>query len=355
MKRGFTANSTACRSGREFYLVIAPNWLGDAVMATPLLLTLREEFPDKSIHVVCRSYVSEIFRRSSPVDGLGVYEHRRGFRALVSAVRESRPDSGWDACFVLPVSFASALAARLSGAGRRYGYSGECRRFLLTDVLKESDHRSGHLTSAYHRLAERAAGRELREVPLPVVVPPYDWQEISARKGVGGFYAVYAPGAAYGPAKVWPAERFSALAGRLAGERGLRAVVVGSSGERAVAEEVLDSAGPGALDLAGCCTIEELLAVLRGASLVVGNDSGIVHISAAMARPTVALFGSTDPAWTAPRGVSVRTVSAGLDCAPCFERECPGGEPARCLAELDVDRVFDAAVDLIEEVCGERA
>lgn len=348
MRMGSTAESTNCRSGRREFLVLAPNWLGDAVMATPLLLSLRRIFQDAFICVVCRDYVSEIFQRCSAVDRMLVYRRRSGLGSELSMIRKNRPWCGWDACFVLPPSFSAALAAMISGAKRRFGYRGQLRDFLLTDVISNGDNRSVHLSAAYMKMAGKASGCRIDDTPLPVVIPPYEWKEILERKSISTPYIVLAAGATFGTAKVWPAGRYADLASRLAGEIAPLVVTVGSRLERETLADILESANTNGKNLAGRCTVAELLAVLRGAKLVIGNDSGPVHISAAMGRPTVAVFGSTSPAWTAPRGVSVRIVSSDIECAPCFNRECPEGEP-RCLSGIDVDDVYRAALDLIEE------
>ncbi|UCF05964.1 MAG: lipopolysaccharide heptosyltransferase II [bacterium] len=346
MRKEPTASSTTCRSTCRELLVVSPNWIGDAVMATPFLLTLRRCNPDAVISVLCGDYVSEIFRRSSAVDRLVGVDRRRGLREVYAALRRNRPDDGWEICFILPRSFASALHGWLSGARRRIGYGGEMRSLLLTETLPGAGYRAEHLSTVFLRLLERADGQDSGEVPLPVVVPPYEWDGILTRLKLEGEYCVLAPGATYGSAKMWPVACFADLAARLARRSRWRIVLVGTAGERACAGQVIERAGVDGVNMAGRLTMAELLSVVRGARLVVGNDSGPVHLAAAMARPTVAIFGSTSPDWTAPRGDAVRVVSHRIQCSPCFKQECPDGDP-RCLVEIGVDEVFDAAVALI--------
>jgi len=336
-------------------LVLAPNWLGDAVMATPFLFMLRRALPERSVFLLCRSYVAPIYRHCSAVDHLAVYERRSGIRGALRAVREHVPGRAREICFVLPVSFRSALIAVLSGTGRRMGYGGDFRRALLTDALPSGAYRSGHLVEAYGALVELATGRAAGKAPLPVVVPSYEWEKDIDAFGLEEGYVVISPGAEYGGAKVWPAERFARVASLLARRMGRRLVVVGSSAEAERGGEILSGAGIGTgLNLAGKCSVDELLSVLRGASLVVGNDSGPAHIAAAMGRPTVAIFGSTSPAWTGPRGSAVEIISSGVDCSPCFERECPKGE-ALCLERIEPEEVVERACGLAGEVCRDGA
>jgi len=327
---------------------MAPNWLGDAVMATPLLSVLRESAGGLLVDVGCRAYVSEIFRRHPDVDRMIVYDGRGSWREAARALRRERPPRNWRSCIVLPPSFSSALAACLAGAGRRTGFAADGRSFLLHRVLARPG-RDEHLSRSFVRLAEAVTERMAGGVPRPVVVPPYDWEDRVARRGLDRPYLVVAAGAAYGSAKRWPVERFAGVARRAAG-RGLQVVVAGAPGERGALEAIARAGG--GRNLAGEIETADFLCVLRGAACVLGNDSGPVHLSAAMGRPTVAVFGSTSPAWTAPRGPRVRVVRADLECSPCFRRRCPDGEPA-CLAAIPVDEVDEAVAAAIEE--GRRA
>jgi heptosyltransferase-2 len=354
MRKGSIANSTIFRSRCRNLLVLAPNWLGDAVMATPLLLTARNIFPDAYISVACDSYVSGIFHGNPSLDSLIYYTKRKGIRAVRSVLKSNRPADGWDICFVLPPSFSSALTAFLSGAAKRVGYGGQWRSFLLTDVLPRLEYRSAHLSSVYIELIAKITGERINKIPLPVVMGPDKWKDTLKQKGLNESYVVLAAGATYGTAKAWPAERYRALAIEIAGRTGLQIVAVGTESERSIASIILGSLNPGGTNLAGECTLDELLAVLRGARLVVGNDSGPVHLSAALGRPTVAIFGSTSPAWTAPRGKAVRIVSMDLECSPCFRRECPRGE-AKCLLGIGVQEVCEASLDMLGKGLGSKA
>ncbi|MBN1884603.1 MAG: lipopolysaccharide heptosyltransferase II [Candidatus Krumholzibacteriota bacterium] len=323
---------------------MAPNWLGDAVMATPILAVLQETGNGRSVTVGCRSYVSEIFRRHPAIDRMIVYDGDGKLSGAARALRRGRPANGWSNCIVLPPSFAAALAARLCGAGGRVGFGGAGRSLLLSRAVGKTD-RGEHLSRSYVRLAEAATGRRARKIPLPVVVPPEDWRATVARNGLDRPYLAVAAGAAYGSAKRWPVKRFAAVAARAA-TRGFVAVALGTAGD-AEALDAIAAAG-GGTSLAGTLDAAGLVAVLRGAACVLGNDSGPVHIAAAMGRPTVAVFGSTSPAWTAPRGRRARVVRADLECSPCFRRECPDGEPA-CLDSISVDEVAGAVDAAIEE------
>jgi heptosyltransferase-2 len=345
VRKGSTESCTICTPGREEIIVLAPNWLGDAVMATPLLLALRRRLPAAGIVLVCREYVSEVFRRNPAIDSI-VECRGRSMRARIAAARGASAN-GFGACFVLPPSFSAALVACGSRARRRIGYAGQWRRILLTDALDEAGYRAGHLSAAYLRLLERYTGAAEPELPLPAVVPPPSWPDMARGFAGAETYFVLAPGATYGSSKMWPLERYAALARLLLDRTGGAAVIVGRNEEREGAGVLADRIGAGALNLAGTLSLEGLFAVLRGARIAIGNDSGSVHVSAALGVPTVAVFGPTSAEWTAPRGPAVRIVREDISCAPCFKRECPFGSP-RCLAQIGVDRVLEAALSLID-------
>ena len=346
MRKGSTGSSTTCRREPDELIIIAPNWLGDAVMATPLVRAIEERFPGARVAVACRRYVAAIFENGGGRRRLVVYG-ADGVRARGAAVRRSRPTGGFDACLVAPPSFAAAIVSLASGAKRRIGYGGQWRSALLTDALPEADYRRGHLSRAYVALLERLAGETIADVPLPEVAPSDGWRGTVSRLCGDRSYCVLAPGAAYGAAKVWPRLRYAELARRLAGTEGLAVFVVGGEAERAEAERLASEAGAGARSLAGALSLGELLAVLRGAAVVAGNDSGPVHAAAALGAPTVAVFGPTSVEWTSPRGRAVRIVRAAAECAPCFRRECPRGT-LECLERVSVEDVHRAVVSLLK-------
>lgn len=333
--------------------MLAPNWLGDAVMATPFLFALRSAFPDRNVYLLCRRYVSAIYRHCSALDHIVDYERNKGLRGALRALRNGVPGDMRELCFVLPASFRSALISCLAGTKRRVGYGGDLRGMLFTDPLPSESYRSQHVIEAYIGLLRRVTGDVDGESPMPVVVPSYEWEKDLESFGLEEGYVVISPGAEYGGAKVWPAARFERVAAMLSRRTGRRIVVVGSKGEEIAGDEILENAGSGR-NLSGRCSVDELLSILRGASLVIGNDSGPAHIAAAMGRPTVAIFGSTSPSWTAPRGRAVEIVTTDAECSPCFERECPHGEP-RCMMDIEPELVFEKACRLLGEVCREGA
>jgi heptosyltransferase-2 len=234
------------------------------------------------------------------------------------------------------------LPARLARVRRRVGYRAGGRDVCLTDRLAPPS-RDIHLTRAYGELAQaalRSAGIEAGAPgPARLFVTEAERDAVRGRLGSVGRdgYVVVVPGAAYGPAKSWPEERYRALCARLS--RDVHVVLAGSAGDRAVCERIARDQ-PGVHSVAGSTSLGELFAVIEGARAIVANDSGAPHAAAALDVPVVVLFGSTSPAWTAPLGSSVQVLQHRVHCNPCYRRTCPTG--LECFNGIAVDEVFAA-------------
>ncbi len=352
MKKEPTGNFTKCISENNI-LVLAPNWLGDAVMSLPFFAALRKRYPESFVTAACHDYVSEIFRRCPDIDRLLV-DGKGGIFGKASKIRASRPQgNSYQKCFILRPSFSSALTAFLAGIAERVGYGTDFRSFLLTGSLKGKLYRSGHLAEGYIRLLDINSRKPEDEMTVPVLEPPGQWRSILEGMALPENYIVFSPGAAYGPAKLWPADKYGELAEKIYSNGKTVIVAVGSSGEKDYISGILDGAGNG-INLAGKTGMKELIAVLRGAQAVVGNDSGTVHLSAALGVPTVAIFGSTSSEWTSPRGEYVEVLDSEISCSPCFERECRLYEYARCYDDIKVEDVLKALSRMRKEADIER-
>ncbi len=302
-------------------LVVAPNWIGDALMAQPLLARLKQA--GARIEVLAPEWVAPVLRRMAEVDEVVAAPLRHGPLQLGERWRLGRElrKRGYDRAFVLPNTWKSALVPFLAGIPVRAGYLGEARYGLL-NVVHRAD--KAPMAQHYARLAGPLEG------PLPNPRIEVSGEEIGAalrRFGIGGRYAVLCPGAEYGPAKRWP--YFAQLAGRI----GMPAVILGSAADQPA------SLGIAGTNLAGKTTLEEAIALIAGAALVVSNDSGLMHIAAALGRPQVALFGSSSPEHTPPASPQARVLWLRLECSPCFQRECPLGH-FKCMKEMDVEMVL---------------
>jgi heptosyltransferase II len=302
-------------------LVVAPNWIGDALMAQPLLSRLKDA--GANIEVLAPEWVAAVLRRMPEVDHVIAIPYRHGALQLGERWRLSRAVAarGYDRAIVLPNSWKSALVPFLAGIPQRAGYVGELRYGLLNSTLPNS---KSPMPQHYARLAGPLEG------PLPpprLAVSTAEIAEAQNRFGLAAPYVVLCPGAEYGPAKRWP--YFKELAERMS----MPCVVLGSASDRDAA------AGIRGKDLAGRTTLDEAIRLIAGAAVVVSNDSGLMHVAAALGRPQVALFGSSSPEHTPPASANARVLWLRLECSPCFARECPLGH-FRCMKEISVDQVL---------------
>jgi heptosyltransferase-2 len=302
-------------------LVVAPNWIGDALMAQPLLSRLKQS--GAALEVLAPEWVAPVVRRMPEVDHVIAAPFRHGALQLGERWRLGRSlkRRGYDSAIVLPNTWKSALLPFLAGIPRRIGYVGEARYVLLNVRYRKSN-------SSMPRHYARLAGEPGTELPKPhLEVTPAEIDEAKRRFGIEGRYAVLCPGAEYGPAKRWP------YFGELAEKLGETVVLLGSAGDQAAASAIRGK------NLVGKTTLDEAIRLIAGAALVVSNDSGLMHVAAALGRPQVALFGSSSPEHTPPASSKARVLWLHLECSPCFERECPLGH-FRCMKEITVEQVL---------------
>ena len=321
----------------ERVLVRIPNWLGDALLARPLLHAVRRAWPRASLRVVGPASLLELLAADPVVDTWDAWPDEASARGtLVERLSAWRPE----AALVLPPSFSSAWFAWRTGARSRIGYAHEGRSFLLTRALARPPRGDRHLSEEYLELGRvlGAAAGAVPPLPVPAAARHEALALLKARGLAGARVAILGPGAIYGPAKRWHPERF-ALVARALERDGFRVLVCGARSDRDVCADVAARAGEGVVSLAGETGIALQAGLCAIASLAVCNDSGLGHLAAAVGTPTVAIFGSTSSAWTAPLGERVRVVQRAPVCSPCFQRTCTIGY--RCLdaiAVADVER-----------------
>jgi heptosyltransferase-2 len=319
-------------------VVRAPNWLGDLMMATGALRAILERWPEAAVDLVVRAGHEEL-----PLPRRGrVLAFDRG-RLSAGAFGATLAPSRYDRFYVLPPSFSAAWMAWRSRAPERVGYRGQLRGPLLRPALAHrAPQRRVHLARELLDLVDPAL--ELDCYPPRLDVPP-GWAAARLSgvcRELPGRFVALAPGAVYGPAKAWPAERYRGLAGMLRDRAGCPVVIVGTAGEHALGE-IVRGAEDGVLNWCGATDLPGLVAVLSRAALLVSNDSGAMHVAAALRRPQVAIFGSTSPAWTGPLNPRAAVLSHALPCAPCYARTCRHGH-GDCLVKITVEEVLDAAL-----------
>lgn len=320
-----------------------PNWLGDLVLAWPVVAAAGAR---GALFAGRPAFEPLVKARFPDAPYLPAARTRR--LALARALRARRPGTA----LLLTDSFSSAVVAALAGIPRRIGYGAEGRGILLTSVVPRAGRARSVPRAAEYRVLAESAGLEVPSGEPSLAAAPEERAAGRARLDAAGIAdgptAVLAPGAAYGPAKQWGPERFAAVGAHLARTRGTRLAVVGTASDARAAGEtarIVAAAGARVANLAGATSLSELVGVLDAAVAVVSNDSGVMHLAAALGRPTVAVFGSTSPVWTASAAPWVASLYAGYPCSPCFRRTCPIGYG--CLRSIEAERGVEAVERLL--------
>ena len=334
-------------------LVRATNWLGDAVMTTPALAAVREGFPDARIVLLARPLVAELFRHHPDVDEVmvfelpGRHEGALGRLRLAGEVRRRR----FDGALLLQNAFDAALIVFLGRIPERAGYPTDGRRLLLTlPVPLPPGILERHEVEYYLCLLDGLGIPRPVPAALKLAVTEEEREAMATRLaslGIerGASIVTINPGATYGSAKRWYPDRFAAVADTLSGEWGAGVVVVGSAAEAPLAGEIETAMRNPPVNLAGKTTVRELMALLSLSSFLVTNDSGPMHIGAALGVPLVAIFGPTDWRRTSPWSGRAKIVRVEIDCSPCRLRVCDRGH--ECMLGVTPEMVVDAARQLL--------
>lgn len=340
----------------EKLLVRGTNWVGDSVMSVPAMKEIRRLFPQARITLMVRPWVREVFSAADFIDDVFVYDkagRHRGWRGLRAAASELRREK-FDLAILLQNAFEAAAVAWLAGIPQRVGYARDARSMLLTHACAiEPAVRRAHQTYYYLDLLSAAGllpGRlwETEDYRPSIALEVRDEdvraaRELLRRHGVDDHEKLIGvnPGATYGWAKRWLSDRYAAVADRLAAGYAARIVLFGSPGERAIAEEIAGYMRARPVVLAGTTTLGELMGLIRSCRLLITNDSGPMHLAAALDVPQVAIFGSTSVEATGPLSPAAEVVRHPVECSPCFLRECP--IDFRCMKRVTEEDVMEAA------------
>ncbi len=323
-------------------LVVAPAWVGDMVMAHTLVSVLVQQ-QNATVFIVAPPATEPLARRMPGVAGSWTLEVGHGELGLKPRRALARVLAGeaFDQAIVLPNSFKSALLPFWAGIPRRTGWQGESRYLVLNDRRRLDPERYPLMIERFMALG-LPPGQSLPEpYPLPrLMVDRASAVALAERLGiVPENVTALCPGAEFGPAKRWPPAHFAALA-RAEVARGRQVWLLGSPADRATCDEIMASVPDGVINLAGRTTLVEAVDLLSLSERVVANDSGLMHIAAALDRQLVALFGSTSPDFTPPLGDRSTVISHPIDCSPCFQRQCPLGH-MKCLEDLVPEQVIE--------------
>lgn len=328
-------------------LIVAPSWIGDTIMAQPLFARLHAKHPGLQLDALAPRWVAPVLSRMTEIcdiidspfghGQLGIKPRWKLARTLAAR--------GYDAVYVLPNSLKSALVPFMAGIPQRIGFTGESRYGLINQRHNLDKAALPLMVERFTQLAEAPGAPLPKPILHPKIVSTVASQELTlAQLGLvrPPRIVAFCPGAEFGPAKRWPAPHFASLAKSLAAQ-GCTIWLFGSPKDHAVAEEIAQLAPGLCRNLCGATSLEQAVDLLAMASLVVCNDSGLMHVAAALDRPIVALYGSSSPGFTPPLSNQADILSLELDCSPCFKRDCPLGH-MDCLNKLLPDHVLSTAL-----------
>lgn len=328
-------------------LIVAPSWIGDTVLAQPLFRRLHERTPGLQIDALAPRWVAPILERMPEIARIidSPFAHGElSWKARMRLARRLAGDS-YQRAYVLPNSIKSALIPFFADIPERIGFVGESRYGLLNRRHTLDKRALPQMVERFAQLAETPGAPLARPLSVPRLTAGGE-QRAATLTALGvdvpNRLAVFCPGAEYGPAKRWPAGHFATLATALI-ERGYAVWLLGSPKDAAIGEEIVARAGAPApmRNFCGATSLGQAVDLLALASFVVCNDSGLMHVAAALARPLIAVYGSSSPGFTPPLSEKAQIIRLALSCSPCFERQCPLGH-LDCLNKLTPQQVLEA-------------
>ncbi len=308
-------------------LIIAPSWVGDCMLMQPMLHRLQQRHPGVSIDVLAPSWTEKLLRQMPEVHDVVInpFPHGEfGFLERRSFGMQLRA-AGYDQAIVLPNSWKSALIPFFADIPLRTGFVGEMRYGLLNDARKLDKKSLRYMVERFAQLAEEPGEEVSRSLPMPQLqVSEAQRSQALAKFGLAlnKPVAVFCPGAEYGPAKRWPPQYYAELAQHLR-DQGYAVWLVGSPKDKPVADIIVALGNEPCRNLCGMTDLSDAIALLSCADLVVSNDSGLMHIAAALDKPMLAIFGSSSSQFTPPLSEQAKVLKLDLACSPCFKRECP--------------------------------
>ncbi|MEN8199774.1 MAG: lipopolysaccharide heptosyltransferase II [Thermodesulfobacteriota bacterium] len=368
-------------------LVRSTNWIGDAVMTSPAVHTIRRNFPDAEITMLAVPWVADVFRASPDVDKILVYDKKQLYQGKVKGPLQLAKDlkaHGFDAAILLQNAFEAALIVKLAGIPIRAGYKRDGRGMLLSHgvTIRESVRKKHQVHYYQDMLSQLGLSIGPDHLRLPLEPEVEKWAEgfvdclryrdstssieelqdralagleelqPANRDGESIPIVGFNPGAAFGPAKKWPVMKFAQLAAILAhnyGERGCVIMVFGTDDDSEAAQEIRlfsRNTPHSVLDMTGKTSLKQAMALIKCCDAFVTNDSGLMHVAAGLNTPTIAIFGSTDHIATGPYSKNAVILRREMECSPCLQSHCPK-DHLRCLESISSLEVYEEVVKML--------
>ncbi len=327
-------------------LVIGPAWVGDMVMVQSLFMTLKRQDANNIIDVVAPAWSAPVLSRMPEVRQVIKVNLQHGKLQLAERYRVSKSLRGeYDRAIILPRTFKSALIPLFAKIPKRTAYRGEMRYGVVNDMRKLDESLTYKAVEKYLQLA--ATPSQLTKAP-EIHYPTLKVDNAKRRQSAMKFsideatpLIAFMPGAEFGPTKQWPGEYFGELAIRFK-KLGYQVFVFGSPKDQVIGDEIVRASNGDAKSLCGQTNLEEAVDLLSLAKVAITNDSGLMHIAAAVGRPIVAMYGAITPEYTPPLTDKKEIQYLGLECSPCWKKQCPYGH-YNCLKNIEVEKVFQSA------------
>lgn len=342
-------------------VVRGTNWIGDAVMTIPALRELRRLFPEASIALYTRKWAEGIFRDADFIDDILAFDDAGSTIGTITEQTRSLRSRKFDLAVIFPNSFRSAIAIKLAGIPRRFGYAKEGRGILLTDALpipdwKDQRHEVHYYLNIISEIEKAYFDRNTVNDAIPDTSVPVSAERNNAARDIlsksGCILSrpliALGPGSTNSMAKRWPASRFAELADALTSRFDANVIMLGSQAEVDVARAVSELSLSKPIDLTGKTDLGVATAILNSVDLFVSNDMGLAHIAAAVGTPTVVIFGPTNPVTTRPFAVNATIISRDVECSPCMLRVCPIDH--RCMTRVSVGDVMERIAEVLSNL-----
>jgi heptosyltransferase-2 len=341
------------RSPAKRILIRSTNWIGDAVMTTPAVRAIRRNFPEAHISMLAKPWVAPVFAHSPHVDKIVVFDANGRHQGHVGPIRLARELRSYrfDAAILLQNAIEAALIAFMAGIPTRIGFDTDARRMLLTHPVRCNQAiKSIHQTGYYLKMLE-GAGLTVGSQRLELSLGAQDRQRAGRALSANGIsfdrrVVGLNPSATFGPAKQWFPERYAALGDRLSQSLDAAIMIFGGPSDRELGRRIVQMMKMPAIDLSGRTSLGEAMALIDRCNAFVTNDSGLMHVAAALNTPLVAIFGSTNSTTTSPYSDKSRIVRVPIECSPCMQPVCPLGH-MNCMKRVTVEMVCNAVEDLL--------
>jgi len=333
--------------------VRSTNWIGDAIMTTPAIRAIRKAFPVARITLLAKPWVIPVFESSPHVDDLMVYDEKGRHGGMVGKVRLARDLGrvGFEASILLQNAVEAAIITRMAGIPIRLGYDTDARRLLLTHAVRTiPEIKKVHQTGYYLHLL-REAGLPAKTGALHLTLDKSHRSramKILQNRGVAPDDRIVGlnPSAAFGSAKQWFPHRFADAANQIQTQFNTRTLIFGGPADRELGSRIARLVKKSPVDLSGQTTLSEAMALIDRCSLFITNDSGLMHVAAALNKPLVAIFGSTNPVTTGPFSSNSRVIQSRVACSPCLKPVCQKIQK-ECMVQIDTEQVVRAAGEML--------